>query len=377
MASSSPPDVPNGAKRSPQDEWDDFELAGEILPLAIEVFGTPAEARSWIELVDRIARQFWRTPDYLRAIAEAGLDRDAYERWYEAGAAASYLPIFAKDMTEAGITPDDVHRWTSSGLSPFNLALIVQCLDFDDAMKILLRWENAAAPEYRPGSELVRLMNSGFKRDELWELLEQGFCGHDVFEWVNSGSHVPRTEWLSWQQQGVDPDDADDFRNRGISPESAHEWVMTGLPSGCIMRCIDMDYSRAEAVERYHPLNQLPDVIEPGQISLTLWPGNTAYEVTFTWDGGREAQWSHDISDANADLSPMSSAPVFGTATWLNGRDLETTYSSGDFGIDGEDVIEGAAPTAGAEDPDQVMRDPQRWVDFAEMIHGYVWDLLN
>lgn len=361
----------------PQYEWGDFEIPEEIISLAIEVFGTPTEAWRWIELLDRVAPRLWRNSRYLGAIAKAGLDRDAYERWLEAGATASSLPVFASEMIESGLTPDDIHRWTTSGLSTFNLALIVLCLDFDDAMQILLKWEKEPAPEYRAGSELVRLMNSGFPRDELWALLEQGFCGHDIFEWVNSGRHVSLTERLSWQQHDVDPDDIDEFRSRDISPTLAHEWMRTGLPSGCIMRCIDIGLSPVEAVERYDPLKQLPQAIDPGQISITLWWGSNAHDVVFNWDGGREVEWYQDISDDNPGLSPMSSAPVCGSAAWTNCKDLHLTYSSLDFGIEGEDVLEGEAPTVGASDPDQAIHEPQRWVDFADTILRFVRGLLS
>jgi hypothetical protein len=143
------------------------------------------------------------------------------------------------------------------------------------------------------------------------------------------------------------------------------------------MRCIDWGLSPAEAVEHYRPLKQLPHVIDPGQIRLTLWWGSTAHDVVFKWDGEREAEWHVDISDDNPGLSPMSSAPVWGTAAWTNCKDLYVTYSSLAFGIEGEDVLEGEAPTAGAAEPDQAIHEPQRWVNFAENILCFVRGLLS
>lgn len=377
LASSSSSDAV-GDQHAFEPGWEALRLPEDILPLAIKTFGTPAEARSWIKLLDQKASRYWRTTDYLGTLAETGLDRQTYKQWGNATNWISYLPKLVKQMLAGGYSPSDVRPWIKAGFGTGSLRTVVHH-DFKDAMRLLAEWydPDSTKPKYGSSGELVELLKRGYAIDELWKLLKQGLRGHDVFEWVSSDTRIPREEWLSWQQQGVEPLAAEGFRDRGISPETAHAWALTGLPSTCIMQSVDLGDTPGEALERFDPLTQLPNVIKPGYIGLTLWPGNTAYEVTFRWDGGREAKWSHDISDANAGLSPMSSAPVFGTATWLNGRDLVTTYSSGDFGIDGEDVIEGAAPTAGAEDADRVMRDPQRWVDFAQMIHGYVRNLLN
>ncbi|GAA3709928.1 hypothetical protein [Gordonia hankookensis] len=130
------------------------------------------------------------------------------------------------------------------------------------------------------------------------------------------------------------------------------------------------------------PVDQLPPVIEPGRISLTLWSAPywtdemMAWDVEFSWTGGREAEWYQDISMSTGGLSVMSSAPTHGTATWENGRDLHLTYSSAELDLDGEDVLKGAAPTAGPPDSDEVMRSPQVWVKLAETVLGFVHGLM-
>ncbi|MFW0793311.1 hypothetical protein AAFP30_05825 [Gordonia sp. CPCC 205515] len=130
------------------------------------------------------------------------------------------------------------------------------------------------------------------------------------------------------------------------------------------------------------PVDQLPAVIVPGQFGLTLWavPYWTdemmAWDVVFTWAGGREVEWYEDISMRTGGLSVMSSAPVYGTASWADGRNLELTYSSSDLGLEGEDVLQGGAPTVNDPDSDDMMSSPQVWVDFAETIVGFVHGLM-
>ena len=64
-----------------------------------------------------------------------------------------------------------------------------------------------------------------------------------------------------------------------------------------------------------------------------------------------------DIS--GADLSPASSAPVSGWASWLNGAAVLLLYYSNDMGIEGWARVPGVAPT---ED------DPKSWVELARAI---------
>lgn len=132
----------------------------------------------------------------------------------------------------------------------------------------------------------------------------------------------------------------------------------------------------------HDPLDQLPAVIEPGGVELTLWSSRfsespMAYDVSFTWDGHRDAEWYCDISMINPGLSVMSSAPFRGTAAWPDGRDVAVTYCCDDMGLAGECTLAGVAPTADDPQSDAGMRQPQAWLDFAEAILDLTFDAMD
>jgi hypothetical protein len=109
------------------------------------------------------------------------------------------------------------------------------------------------------------------------------------------------------------------------------------------------------------PADQLPDVIEPGHISLVLWStaaggDYVAYDVSFTWNGKRWADWYQDISMVGGGLSPLSSSPITGTADWANGRDVNLTYEWSEMGYEGSDVWAGVAPTSANRDSNEGSR---------------------
>ena len=122
------------------------------------------------------------------------------------------------------------------------------------------------------------------------------------------------------------------------------------------------------------PVDQLPAVIEPGSIKFTLWTAAlggdpVAHDVSFKWDGQHTAEWFQDISTVNDDLSPASSSPVWGIASWPAGDDVLLTYSWSDLGMQGYDRLPGAAPTS--DDP-QGTKDPRQWIRFGEALLGFV-----
>lgn len=97
-------------------------------------------------------------------------------------------------------------------------------------------------------------------------------------------------------------------------------------------------------------------------------------EITFEWDGGRTATWTEDISP-DGEISPLSSAPTKGWASWLNGTDLLLAYANEEVGCEGWARIPGAAPIAGAEDEDEdedVLSEPRRWLALARVISAVV-----
>ena len=122
------------------------------------------------------------------------------------------------------------------------------------------------------------------------------------------------------------------------------------------------------------PVKQLPDVIEAGSINVTLWTSAlggdpVAHDTSFTWDGQHTAEWWQDISSVNDGLSPASSSPARGIASWPDGDDVLLTYTWDDLGMQGHDRLPGAAPTSGGPDGS---KDPQLWVDFADALLDFV-----
>lgn len=125
----------------------------------------------------------------------------------------------------------------------------------------------------------------------------------------------------------------------------------------------------------------LPDVIEPGEISFTFAYDQgsdepTLFDFKATWDEGSTMTWWQDISGRQGGLSPGSSAPSEGWASWRNGEDLLIAYTWFDVGVDGWAYVRGGAPT---NDKDEdAMYEPDTWVDLARVILGAVrGDLAN
>lgn len=123
----------------------------------------------------------------------------------------------------------------------------------------------------------------------------------------------------------------------------------------------------------------LPAEIEPGRFSFTFmvdaWGSGDfqAQDITFEWDGGRTATWTEDISMHEA-ISPGSSAPTSGWASWLNSSDLLLAYANEEIGLEGWARITGGAPAPGADDQEETLADPARWVELARrisvVVHG-------
>lgn len=132
-----------------------------------------------------------------------------------------------------------------------------------------------------------------------------------------------------------------------------------------------------DAVVRDHQdyILELPEAITPGAIPVVLWRGGgedkaVMFDFEFTWDGRRKANWSYDISMLSDDLSPASSSPIFGTADWTGGTDVELTYESSDFELDDTSVLTGMAPADGE------LPAPQTWISLARCIADFIDELI-
>jgi hypothetical protein len=110
----------------------------------------------------------------------------------------------------------------------------------------------------------------------------------------------------------------------------------------------------------------LADAIGPGRFEFEFpyYPdGGTPQWISFSWDGGTHAEWEQDIG-GGAGLSPASSAPVYGWASWLNGNDVLLMYYSPDMGSEGWARVPGVAP-----DED----DPKSWVKLGRAIVAAIY----
>jgi hypothetical protein len=130
-----------------------------------------------------------------------------------------------------------------------------------------------------------------------------------------------------------------------------------------------MDIDDPAAPWNRDPVEFLPKFITPGRIAIRFWEigegdDPTALDFSFTWSGGREADWLYDISDKNPGLSVGSSSPFGGEASWGNGDDVEITYRGFDAGVEGQETLCGSAPT------DEMLTKPPTWVALAKEIAG-------
>lgn len=116
-------------------------------------------------------------------------------------------------------------------------------------------------------------------------------------------------------------------------------------------------------------LSALPDEIEPGEFVLTfiqdVYGERTPMEIHFTWDETSTATWWCDIWEGAPGLSPGSSAPAHGWASWLNGQDVLIAFTWRDVGVDGWAHIEGGAP-GGDEQDDYALFETETWIEFGK-----------
>lgn len=179
----------------------------------------------------------------------------------------------------------------------------------------------------------------------------------------------PATEARAWTEAGVDPADVEDFIELGLTPAEAATYATKGVRPYQITRT-DSGYAVELEPWQEDPVDQLPKVIEPGRISLSLWAeplwGDDYLEsdVVMTWDGGHTVDWS---VVSGSGLGMASSVSFHGIAGWPNGKDVHLSCYSGDVGVRGAATLIGAAPTSSGA---TATNDPQSWVNLAQKL---VW----
>lgn len=204
------------------------------------------------------------------------------------------------------------------------------------------------------------------------EWLSTGLSAHDARAFIDAGVSVDTAR--QWTDAGIEPDDAVDYLEKAVSLKDAIEFGERGIAPGQITRTADGLQFDLEPWQE-DPVDQLPDVIEPGRFGLSLWTSTEwsdeplENEVSFDWDGQHTIEWQ---VVSGAGLSVMSDVSSHGIASWPNGQDVLITYNYN--GRLGYDELRSAAPTDGDHTG---AKDPQRWVNFAQQLVNIVESLAD
>ena len=132
--------------------------------------------------------------------------------------------------------------------------------------------------------------------------------------------------------------------------DDPHSWVELGR---AIMRSLmtastppNESESASASAQDDELFDDAPDDIVPGEFGF-----NFAYDsdsdtdrekISFTWGGDRTAKWVQDIGNGPG-LTPASSAPVHGWASWHYGAAI-IAYASDDLGMKGWSRVPGIEP---------------------------------
>lgn len=396
------------------------------LPDAIKAFVTPQIARRWVEILG--PKAFSRR--MISAIPASGFDAEGYLRWREAGLAERDALTLPPKLASAGLELDHYRRWRSAGFAANELTKLLpnvtKGLDFDEALGVLERWYHIGESSVNGAVfELREVLRRNRTISDLRHLITNDFSGHQVYMWVRNG--ITDTAWAEWLQTGVRPRKAAGLDGPDISPATAKQWADAGLDASDIENYINADipvddaiaWARAgvdaldvedfstlgispsqmatygvDGLQPYQvsrtgtgytvklepwqkdPADQLPQVIEPGRISLSLWSSSPWQDeplesaLSLHWDGKHTVDWS---ARSGTGMSMNSEISFSGIAGWPDGKNVELTYTK-DSGERGIDWLASAAPTAGAPDG---ARDPQRWVQLARSLVDLTEALLD
>lgn len=180
----------------------------------------------------------------------------------------------------------------------------------------------------------------------------------------------------AWTEAGVDRADVEDFIELGLTPAEAAPYAKKGVRPYQITRT-DTGYAVELEPWQEDPVDQLPTVIEPGRIGLTVWAENPwgdeplENEVVMTWDGGHMIDWS---VVSGSGLGMASSVSFRGIAGWPDGKDVHLSYGSGDVGVRGAATLRGAAPTSGGG---ASVNEPESCVKLAEELVSLVGEFAD
>lgn len=174
--------------------------------------------------------------------------------------------------------------------------------------------------------------------------------------------------------QGLTAQDAAEYLTKGASISEALQFQQRGILPTQVIPGDDGGFTLDIDPWQVDPADDMPAVIEPGRIAVTVWSDAlggdpTAYDVSFRWDGGHIAEWYEDISMMN-DLSFASSSPTRGVLAWPNGRDVQLTFSWVELDLYGHDTLAGLAPTNTELSGKEI--DPRQWIRLAKALVDFV-----
>lgn len=364
----------------------------------------------------------WDALQAPRHLAKAGLTIDDYLRWRSAGLGGGlggFVPYLM-----SGLTFDELLQvlteWNPGedcdhvdGVAEFK-EMLINRLDIEEfrrqrAMGFsghqFYTWTKAGIPP----SEWQTWNGLGFDAESAVEYLSTGVQAIEAKPWADLGvspkdaltfiaSQVPVTTVQEWTSAGIAASDALQFISKSVPLDEAHIWLGAGFSPEEAVDYIKKEVPIDEASDfkergieswqvrrtkygltlRLHPwqknpADQLRKAIKRGRIKFTLWTDalggdRQAYDIALKWNGKHTVEWFEDISPASAGLSPASSSPTWGVASWPNGRDVLLTYTWIDLGLRGYARLAGAAPTT---DP-QGLVEPNEWIRLGQALVDFI-----
>lgn len=265
--------------------------------------------------------------------------------------------------TKAGIPPSEWQTWSGLG--------------FDAESTVEYRRAGVRAAEAKPWADL------GVSATVALALIASQVSVATAQEWISAG--IAGSHALRFISEGIAPDEAQTWLGAGFSPEEAVGYIMKEVP---IDEALAFKERGIEAWQvrrtksgttlrlypwQKNPADQLRKVIKRGRIKFTLWTdalggGRQAYDIALKWNGKHTVEWFEDVSPASAGLSPASSSPAWGVASWPNGRDVLLTYTWIDLGLQGYARLAGAAPTRDSRG----LVSPHKWISFGQALLDFV-----
>jgi hypothetical protein len=224
--------------------------------------------------------------DELIELRRQGVGRNALLQWCESGVP----PIDWKDWIAvnipAGIAPEFIARgidarvagqWIAAGLSS---AEALESIDQAVAAETLREWMAAGVPP----SAAAAFLGAGASIVEAREWIAEGVATADAVEFARA--RIPLLTAQQWSDRtALTARDVIDFIQKDVSLEQALDFEARGIDSGQVTRT---EYGLELDLEPWQvdPADQLPNVIESGQIKITLWilMTNDTGALQTTWD---------------------------------------------------------------------------------------------